>query len=573
MTDPAFSPAVSGRRQPARLHKALRARDLYFAALTGVIGSGWLFGSYKTAAVAGPAGILSWIIGGFFICIIALTWAEVSSSVPLAGGVARYPAYSHGGLAAAMVGWASILPAIATPATETIGVTSVIQTLVTYFSPRNAFLLISSDGMPTAYGFLIALALAVFFFYINYLGVRRVARVNTIASLLKLVIIPAAFILILISGILAGLGGNFSAPAFAPFGYGPVFTALPATGVIFAYLGFRQPIDMAAEARNPGRDLWRAILAMVGTALVFYTMLQIAFDAGLKWNDPAQGTAGVHAGAWSRLGTQIPMASLPLFYESLGLGLAVIAALLFVGGLVGPSADTNQYYASTARVLFGMAREGYLSRKFLTVHPRYRVPVWGLVTTLVVTVILLVMGFGGALNSSVGGAWSALTSIITTTLVFAYMAAPLALPIFRRSYPDLERSFAVPMHRVVSVIAFIVASLMVYWGAGSLFAPTDPYGGYILIAVMLGGSLFYINAREKNRRDLWSGAWMIGYLIFTAVLLALGEYQGKLIPLPWDWIADIAGAIGFYIWALRTALPAEAVRMKITAAIAQQEGE
>ncbi|WP_075057636.1 APC family permease [Thermogymnomonas acidicola] len=75
----------------------MRLRDLYFAGLTAVIGSGWLFGSFETASVAGPASIISWIIGGIFILIIALTWSEISTSVPIAGGAARYANYTHGG--------------------------------------------------------------------------------------------------------------------------------------------------------------------------------------------------------------------------------------------------------------------------------------------------------------------------------------------------------------------------------------------------------------------------------------------------------------------------------------------
>ncbi|WP_075057638.1 amino acid permease [Thermogymnomonas acidicola] len=93
----------------------------------------------------------------------------------------------------------------------------------------------------------------------------------------KLIVPPAAVIAILVVGFSHGFTANLSTPSFAPFGYGPIFTALPTTGVIFAYLGFRQPVEMAAEAKSPGRDIWRALVGVTLTGIAIYTLLEVAF--------------------------------------------------------------------------------------------------------------------------------------------------------------------------------------------------------------------------------------------------------------------------------------------------------
>jgi len=561
------------RTSAPKLRRALGLRDLYFAGLTAVIGSGWLFASFLTSSVAGPASIISWIVGGIFIIFIALAWAEVSTSVPVAGGAVRYASYTHGSIASSIIAWSTILTYIAVPAVEAVAIIQTVGAALPVYG-ITSITLVSPTGLPTGLGVAVAFLLSLLFFYLNYIGVRSLANANTVMSTWKLMIPPIAIIALLIFGLSKGLGSNFTTPSFAPFGFAPVFTAIPATGVIFAYLGFRQPIEMAAEAKVPGKDIWRAILFVVGTSMVINTLLQIAFIGALEWNSPAFGSEGVGVGQWSGLGTSLPMYSFPFFYEAVGLGIGALAILLAIDGAVSPAGTLHQYMGSTPRVTFGTAKEGLLPASFLKIHPKYRIPVVGLIATLAVTLILLVLASVGALVSTVGGAWPALTSIITTTGVFSYIMGPIALPIFRRSYPEAQRPFSIPAYNILAPIAFIVAALMTYWGAGSLIAPpSDPYGGYILLVVMLAGVFLYGFQKDKKPGEFKTGLWVIVFLLFNLVLLYLGEYQTNIIKLPYDWIVDIVGAIVFYIWAMRSQLPPDTVKQSIQRVLSQPEGE
>ena len=76
-------------------------------ALNSLIGSGWLFGAGSAAKIAGPAAVLSWILGAVIIISIALTYVELGSMFPESGGMSRYAQYSHGPLLGFIAAWAN----------------------------------------------------------------------------------------------------------------------------------------------------------------------------------------------------------------------------------------------------------------------------------------------------------------------------------------------------------------------------------------------------------------------------------------------------------------------------------
>jgi len=570
---------VATEPETNKLKRGMHFRDLYFAGITAVIGSGWLFGSYLTSGAAGPASILSWIIGGIFILIIALVWSEIATAVPIAGGAARYANFTHGGIAASIIAWSTILTYIAVPAVEAVAVVSILQGAVSFYAPSSTIVLMNSLGIPSFLGVGLAVALSAVFFYVNYIGLRGLIKTNFGMTIWKLIVPPLAIALLLVVGLSHGFGVNFTRGGFMPYGIDPVFTAIPATGVVFAYLGFRQPVEMAAEAKSPGKDIWRALIAVTFTGIGLYTLLQIAFIGGIQWNSAAFGTKGVMPGDWAGLSTTLQMYSFPFFFEAVGLGMGILGILLVIDGVVSPTGTLSQYMGSTARVLYGTAKEGYLTKNFFAVHTKYRVPAFGIIVTLIVTIILLVLAGIGYLISSVGGAWSALTSIVTTTGVFSYIIGPIALSTFRKAHPNLNRPFKLPAYKIIAPIAFIVSALMVYWGAGSLITSTDPYGGYILLVVILAGILLYGYAKGRNLKDdLISGAWVIVFVAFNIVLLYFGEYgpvNRLLIPgyptIPLDWFVDIASSIVFYLWALSTSVKNYDVAKSVDRSIAMTE--
>src|SRR5918911_2212450 len=98
-----------------KLHKGMGTFSLTMVGLGSIIGSGWLFGAWRAAQIAGPAAIFSWIIGMIVISFIALSYSELGSMFPEAGGMVKYPQYSHGsfiGFLAAWANWIAIVSVI-----------------------------------------------------------------------------------------------------------------------------------------------------------------------------------------------------------------------------------------------------------------------------------------------------------------------------------------------------------------------------------------------------------------------------------------------------------------------------
>lgn len=87
-----------------KLHHAMSLQQLLFLSMGGIIGSGWLFAVLGADATAGPAAVVSWILGGIFVLLIALAYAEVAGMLPRSGAIIRYPALTHGAFVGFILG-------------------------------------------------------------------------------------------------------------------------------------------------------------------------------------------------------------------------------------------------------------------------------------------------------------------------------------------------------------------------------------------------------------------------------------------------------------------------------------
>src|SRR5437762_10684212 len=219
---------------PTHAERTLR-RDvaflgLLFVSLGSITGAGWLFGALYASSLAGPAAVISWLLGGGAVMLLALTHAELGGMYPVAGGSARFPRYAFGSLIGFTSGWVAFLGSV------TVGPIMVEATLL-YASNYVSSLITVSGGRPvlTAQGYVVAVTLLLLFCTINVMGVRWLAETNMLAVWWKL-LIPAVTVVALIAS--SSHRGNFSADGgFMPFGWKGVFLAMSSGGVIFACLG------------------------------------------------------------------------------------------------------------------------------------------------------------------------------------------------------------------------------------------------------------------------------------------------------------------------------------------------
>src|SRR5262249_56458753 len=148
----AVAQATAGA-QPAeapRLQREVGLVGLMFTSVGSIIGSGWLFGALAAALVAGPAALISWVLGGAGMLLLALIHAELGGMYPVAGGSARFPHFAFGSLIGFSAGWFAFLGAVTTAPIE-------VEAALQYASNFISGLTPTSGGMPglTAFGSLV----------------------------------------------------------------------------------------------------------------------------------------------------------------------------------------------------------------------------------------------------------------------------------------------------------------------------------------------------------------------------------------------------------------------------------
>ncbi|PYC76370.1 amino acid permease [Streptomyces tateyamensis] len=510
---------------------------LLWASVGAIIGSGWLFGAEKAVRAAGPAALLSWGIGAVAIVLLALVHAELGGLFPVAGGTARYPHYAFGGFAGMSFGWFSWLQAATIAPIE-------VQAMLGYarhWHWADGFQ--HPNGTLTASGLAVAAALLALFVAVNFLGVKWLSHTNSAATWWK-VAIPVLTIVVL--GVKEFHPGNFHSHGFAPFGARGVLSAISTSGVIFALLGFEQAIQWAGESTHPRRDIPRAVLGSVLIGSVIYLLLQVVFIGSLPVASFANG--------WDALdykGISGPFAGLAAL-----IGLGWLATVLYFDAIISPGGTGLIYVTSSSRITFGLSRNGY-APQVLQATNRRAVPWAGLLVAFV----------AGVLCFLPFPSWQRLVSFITSAVVLMYAGAPLSFGVLRKRFPDLVRPYRLPLGELVSPVAFVVASLVIYWaGWDTLWR----LGASILLGYLLLGSYaWYARAKQlpsAPRMDFRAGQWLPVYLIGLGLISWQGQFGAgaqKHIGLWWDIALVAVFAAVVYYWALAVALPAAEIERNI----------
>ena len=508
-----------------RFRRDLGLYSLLAMSLGTVIGSGWLLLPGVVAARAGPAAVLSWILGGLAVLVIALVWAELGAAWPAPGAVARYPYLSHGSFTGHMAGWGAFVAYAIIPPTEAVAVVRYASTV---------FPSLGTGGDISTLGLVVAVVILALIGLLNYAGVKYLAIFENYVTAIKYV--PIA-VFVLAVGLLAFHPENFTAyGGFAPNGSTGVLFG--ASFTVFAYLGFRQALDFGGEARNPGRDLPISILGTVLVATVTYALISVVFVGGLDWAGLAG--EGVVAGDWATLSSL----SAPLYAVTAAAGLGTVALLLLADGIVSPNGPNATNVGAVPRVAYSMAEDGTMPRLFLRIDPRFGTPGAGLVVSFAIEVFFLLV---------TGAGYAQLVSAVSVTFIVSYAIGPVTMGTLRRTAPGVERPFRLPLGRVVAPAAFVLSSLLLYWSSW-------PATGAMLLVLLAGVGVYAVFAArgEVGLESVRNGTWFVGYLLAMAAVSYLGDgsFGGTgAIPLGWDALVVSLVGLGFYYWGLRRGVP------------------
>jgi amino acid transporter len=506
-----------------KFQKQLSLIDLTLIGLGAIFGSGWLFSASHVSAIAGPAGIVSWLIGGAAVLLLGLVYCELGAALPRAGGVVRYPGYSHGALLGSLMGFITLIAFSSLIAIETV---ACRQYAAAWFPSLSK----SGTGDPTPLGWIVQLVLLTVFFLLNYFSVKTFAKANNIISIFKF-IVPLLVIIVLLTHFQPH---NMQVHGFAPFGFAGVEGAVSAGGIIFAYLGLTPIISVASEVRDPQRTIPIALILSVVLSTVIYVLLQIAFLGSIPVAMLAHG--------WNAIGTEF---SLPYHDIALALGIGWLAVLVVSDAMISPSGTGNIYMNATPRVIYGWARSGSFFKVFTRIDSQSGIPRPALWLTFGLS-IFWTLPFPS---------WEALISVVSAALVLSYAVAPITVAALRRSAPGLPRPFLVHGFAVLGPLSFIVAALIVYWSGWTTVS--------WLLGLQLGMFVIYIlcklGARADRKllaREVYSSLWLIAFYALMIVASYLGTFGGKgIIGHPWDSLTVTLIALLIYYWGTYTGLP------------------
>jgi amino acid transporter len=490
------------------LRKSLGYWQLTAIGFSGVIGSGWLLGAMYAAQYAGPEAVVSWVIGGVVLALIALVMASLGGARPEAGGLVRWPYYSNGRFVATMAGWGIWVAWATNPPSESA---AMIQYMSKYVGG------IYNGTSLTGLGVLLGIAIMAVFVALNWFGIQLFARVNGALTVAKFVVPAITVIALFVSGF---HGSNFSDHGgFAPYGWAPGLSAIATAGIIYAYTGFQGPIDMSGEAKNARRDVPRAVLTSLALSAVIYILLQVVFIGAVPGTDLIHG--------WNGVNFSSPYAQL-----AVAVNLTWLSWVLYADAIASPAGSALSFTATTGRESFAMSKNGFLPPSFAVVHGRSGIPRRALVINFVLGVAFL-LPFGS---------WQQIVAATSVLGLIAYALPSVSAVVFARgaAFPGGAPRWI----RYLAPVAFVLATLIIYWAGWHELR--------IALPILLIGVLVYAYQHWRAGAE-WAdarlGLWLVAYLALVLLMSAIGSaaFEGtNAVPAPWDSV--IVAVIALAAW-------------------------
>ncbi len=468
------------------LKRTLGPVQLTALGVGAIIGAGIFVLSGLGAHYAGPGLMLSFVISGLGCAFAGLCYAEFAAMIPLAGSAYTYAYATLGELFAWIIGWDLTLEYAMGASTVSSGWSNHFIELLNIFhikmplwlaydhwtglhtaskiiarqmaqasdaalQPGTQAFLDKVDfimkaqspelvqrahgllGAPTIFGveigfnlpaFLIALVITA----ILVIGIKESARFNATIVTIKLAVVLFVIGLGIHYVNFSNWGHDWS--SFAPMGFSGVGAG--AAYIFFAYIGFDAVSTTAQEAKNPQRDLPIGIIASLLICTVLYILV-----AGVL-------TGMVH---WQDINIEAPVAR-----AFLDRGLTTASHVITVGALAGLTSVMLVMLLGQTRVLYSMANDGLLPKKFFAaIHPKYRTP-WK--NTMLVGLLAAIVGCVTPIED--------IGKMVNIGTLLAFVIVCVAIMVLRSTNPGQARPFRTPWVPVVPILGVIFNGYMMY---------------------------------------------------------------------------------------------------------------
>jgi basic amino acid/polyamine antiporter, APA family len=466
------------------LKRALGPFNLVTMGIGAVIGAGIFVLTGQAAALyAGPAVPISMALVGIACAFAGLCYAEMASTVPVAGSAYTYVYATLGEFLAWIVGWDLVLEYAAGAAGVSVGWSANLVALLGLFGVHLPDALASS---PTAWctagqvgtmaapaclhsGFnftgavinLPAVCIVALISTILVIGIRESARVTSWIVILKVAIV----LLVTVVGLSHITPANwhpFIAPntgAWGTYGWSGVLRG--AGLVFFAYIGFDAVSTTAQEARNPQRDMPIGILGSLVVCTLLYMIVSAILTGMVSYKDLNQPAP--MAFAMRQVGA--PWVFQVIIDVGIVLGLGSVILVMLLG---------------QSRVFYSMSRDGLLGPWAGKVHPTWRTPYLSTVYTGIAVAIA-----AGILPLQLLG------QLVNIGTLLAFVLVCAGVLILRSRRPDLERPFKTPLVPFVPIMGILTCFGLM------LTLPADTWIR-LVVWLLIGFSIYFGYSRRHS---------------------------------------------------------------------------
>jgi amino acid transporter/nucleotide-binding universal stress UspA family protein len=456
--------AKNEKKYEPQHHALSRSLGLFPVTMIGVgamIGAGIFVLTGIAAGVAGPALILTFALNGVIALMTALSYAELGSAMPAAGGGYVWVKESLGGLQGFMAGWMSWFAQATACSLYVLG-------FGYYFAEALHSIGLVGPGFESGLGQKgIAVAVALVFGYINYRGASETALAGGVITVLKVGVL-AMFV---VSGIVVVLGApDWTVPfrPFKPMGWSGIIMAMGLTYIAFE--GYELIVQTGEEVKRPEKNIPKAILISLLIVVPIYVLVGFAALGAVDSGDVP---------SWKFLAGKGEGAMVAAAENFMPMGFV----LLLIGGLAATTSALNATIYSSSRVAFAMGRDRYMPDVFHRVHPKRRTPH-----------MAVAISSGLIIAMAVALPIKDVASAASIMFILLFIQVNLAVIGLRHKKPKLKRPFKVPLYPVTPALAIVLQLLL-----GVFLFKLSPIAWYTAAMWILAGlTIFYAYARGRE---------------------------------------------------------------------------
>lgn len=451
-------------------NRHLSASNLIALGIGVIVGTG-IFVITGTAAAnnAGPALTISFIISGIGCMMAAMCYAEFAAMMPVSGSAYAYSYTTLGEGPAWYIGWMLLLEYLFAAAIVAGGCSSYILSFLSDFGIylpeaicETPFKYVNGEWVRTS-GFINLPSMSIVIILSGFLlrGITQSAWVNNAIVIIKLVVI-IVFIAVGISYIDTSNWVPYipeNTGKFGEFGWSGVFRG--AGIVFFAYLGFDAMSTAAQEARNPQKDMPKAIIISLFICTLLYVVVTAVLTGIVNYKE---------------LNVTAPIA---IAIDKIGL--TWLSPLIKIGTVAGIISVVLVLLLAQSRLYYAMSKDGLIFRMFSDINNKHRSPRKGTIFAAIVTGLLA--GFAPV---------AVLGELVSIGTLIAFASVCISIIILRKTQPDAHRPFKTPYVPFVPLLGALICIAQIVVLPGETWAR-------LLVWIALGTVIYFLYGRRHSQ--------------------------------------------------------------------------